>query len=131
MEPEPTPVEPPQPNVDGLPSGPDPFGIRPSRARPHSISLFRASAAPLDTGGLSRGADLLIGVGLGAAAMYYLDPDHGAARRAQLRDKIVRAISLLNERRRDLRGSRRRAPSALAPGATSAPSEVTAEPTAR
>src|ERR687885_2648848 len=98
MEPESTQVEPPQPNVGGLHNEPEPFGIRPSRGRPHSMSLFRPSATPLNGGGISRGADVLLGVGLGAAVMYYLDPAHGAARRALLREKIVRAIGLLNDR---------------------------------
>jgi hypothetical protein len=59
------------------------FGIRPSTARPHSINLFGAPHDAAQTVA-PRGADVLLGVGIGAALMYYLDRDRGWQRRAAL-----------------------------------------------
>lgn len=69
------------------------FGTRPQTGRPHSMSLFGPErGAPRD--GTSRGLDVLLGVGIGAAVMYYLDPDGGARRRALVRDGIVGAVTM-------------------------------------
>jgi hypothetical protein len=59
------------------------FGTRPSAGRPHSINLF---GAPRDVANTvaSRGTDVLLGVGIGAALMYYLDRNHGPQRRSAL-----------------------------------------------
>ena len=59
------------------------FGIRPSTGRPHSINLFGARADAAQTVA-SRGAELLVGVGIGAALMYYLDRERGPHRRSAL-----------------------------------------------
>ena len=40
----------------------------------------------------------LLLVSLGAAAMYYLDPQQGARRRAQAREQLVKARDTLRER---------------------------------
>jgi hypothetical protein len=40
----------------------------------------------------------LLLVGLGAAAMYYLDPEQGARRRAQAREQLNRAQSAIRQR---------------------------------
>ena len=69
------------------------FGTRPQTGRPHSINLFGPSLSE-SRGGPSRGLDLLLGVGIGAAAMYYLDPDGGPRRRALIREKIVDAVTM-------------------------------------
>jgi hypothetical protein len=59
------------------------FGIRPSADRPHSINLFGAPHEAAQQV-VSRGADLLLCVGIGAALMYYLDRDRGSQRRTAL-----------------------------------------------
>jgi hypothetical protein len=69
------------------------FGTRPQTGRPHSLSLFAPDRSPTRDGGV-RGLDVLLGVGIGAAVMYYLDPDGGARRRAVVRDKIVGAVTM-------------------------------------
>ncbi len=64
------------------------FGTRPNSDRPHSINLSGASRAqPLRQA--SRAMDVLLGLGIGAAIMYYLDPDAGAERRARVRERLV------------------------------------------
>jgi hypothetical protein len=40
----------------------------------------------------------LLLLGLGAAAMYYLDPQQGARRRAQAREQMTKAQQALRER---------------------------------
>ena len=59
------------------------FGIRPQTGRPHSINLFGDTRDVAQHVAL-RGADVLVGVGIGAALMYYLDKDRGPERRSQL-----------------------------------------------
>jgi hypothetical protein len=49
----------------------DAFGTRPRTGRPHSISLFGAGRGS-SRNVASRGLDVLLGVGIGAAVMYYL-----------------------------------------------------------
>jgi hypothetical protein len=71
----------------------DGFGTRPRTDRPHSISLFGPDRDP-SAAGASRGFDVLLGVGIGAAVMYYFDPDGGSRRRAAVRDKIVGAVTM-------------------------------------
>jgi len=70
------------------------FGTRPSRERPHSMRLDGGSTAQV-AGAVSRGLDVLLGVGIGAAAMYYLDPASGSRRRARSRDAIGAAVGAL------------------------------------
>jgi hypothetical protein len=80
------------------------FGIRPSTDRPHSINLFGAQrdAAQHVT---SRGADVLLGVGIGAALMFYLDRERGSHRRsalgAALEDLALTVIGRVASRVRD------------------------------
>jgi hypothetical protein len=69
------------------------FGTRPLTDRPHSLSLFGTDRSPAHDG-TSRGLDVLLGVGIGAAAMYYFDPDGGPRRRALARDRIVGAVTM-------------------------------------
>ena len=73
------------------------FGTRPSRERPHSLSLFGGPSSE-SRQGVARGLDVLLGIGLGAAAMYYFDPDGGPRRRAAARETIVRVFALLATR---------------------------------
>ena len=81
------------PTASGIGAHAEGFGIRPQTGRPHSMSLFGSDRSqPHD--GPSRGLDVLVGVGIGAAVMYYLDPDGGPRRRALVRDKIVGAITM-------------------------------------
>lgn len=49
----------------------DAFGTRPRTGRPHSISLF-GTGRGASRNAASRGLDVLLGVGIGAAVMYYL-----------------------------------------------------------
>ena len=86
--------------AQGVASETDPFGIRPSTDRPHSLNLS-GPAPSAARNGVARGLDILLGVGIGAAAMYYLDPDRGAVRRSAMRDKLA----LLGGRRRDAVGA--------------------------
>jgi hypothetical protein len=69
------------------------FGTRPQTGRPHSINLFGPSRSDARDGP-SRGLDVLLGVGIGAAVMYYLDPDGGPRRRGLVREKIVDAVTM-------------------------------------
>jgi hypothetical protein len=69
------------------------FGTRPQTGRPHSINLFGAERGTSHDRG-SRGLDVLLGVGIGAAVMYYIDPAGGPRRRALVRDKVVDAVTL-------------------------------------
>jgi hypothetical protein len=59
------------------------FGTRPATGRPHSINLFGAQR-DVARKVASRGTDVLLGVGIGAVLMYYLDRDRGSGRRATL-----------------------------------------------
>jgi hypothetical protein len=59
------------------------FGIRRQTSRPHSISLFGAARDDARTVA-SRSAPLLLGVGIGAALMYYLNRERGTQRRSEL-----------------------------------------------
>ena len=77
-----------------------------------SNDLLNASPAPTRAdasapGSPNRTLTLLAGIGIGAAVMYFLDPDRGARRRALVRDKGVRALHLgqreLHDRAEDLR----------------------------
>lgn len=69
------------------------FGTRPRTDRPHSINLFATGegSAPDNR---ARAVDVLVGAGLGAVAMYYLDPAVGAQRRAAIRERIVDAVTM-------------------------------------
>jgi hypothetical protein len=87
----------------------DGFGTRPSSGRPHSIRLDGGSAGS-ESGLPSRGLDVLLGVGIGAAAMYYLDPTVGSRRRALAESSpatrllavaLGTALTVLGGRRRD------------------------------
>ena len=69
------------------------FGIRPNTGRPHSISLQAAGRASTSQPS-SRGLELLVGVGIGAAFMYYLDPSAGPARRARLRGAVAETLTM-------------------------------------
>jgi hypothetical protein len=69
------------------------FGTRPQTGRPHSINLFGPSRSE-SRDRPSRGLDVLLGVGIGAAVMYYLDPDGGPRRRARVRERIVGAVTM-------------------------------------
>jgi hypothetical protein len=42
-------------------------------------------------------------LGLGALAMYFLDPEHGRRRRVLLRDQLTRGKALARKRVRELR----------------------------
>ena len=75
---------------------------------------------------------MLLGVGLGAAIMYFLDPDAGRRRRAVARDKALSAAndagSRLDAKSRDLgnraRGLVAEADSLLRPGRTDKSAET-------
>ncbi|HET6578785.1 MAG TPA: BON domain-containing protein [Gemmatimonadales bacterium] len=60
-----------------------------------------------DSSGGDRTSTLLLGVGIGAALMYFLDPGRGARRRALLRDQAGSAMrsgrQRMQERAEDLR----------------------------
>ena len=73
---------------------PDGFGTRPVTGRPHSMRLDGSSAAG-EARAVARALDLLLGVGIGAAAMYYLDPLTGFSRRARAREAIGAAVGAL------------------------------------
>jgi hypothetical protein len=77
-------------SAGGVAAEADGFGTRPSRERPHSIRLDGGPTGP-DGWPVSRGLDVLLGVGIGAAAMYYLDPAAGSHRRARASRVIARA----------------------------------------
>jgi hypothetical protein len=73
------------------------FGTRARTDRPHSMSLFGAGRSTTRDNG-ERALDLLVGVGIGAAAMYYLDPRAGAQRRAATLDLIVDVVTMARKR---------------------------------
>ncbi len=79
-------------------AGPDGegFGTRPPTGRPHSMNLFGPTQDGSSNGG-SRSVDLLLGIGLGAAAMYYLDPERGGQRRTEAREGILQAVNAAPE----------------------------------
>jgi len=79
------------PDLGGGSAEEEVFGTRPSRHRPHSLSLASSSRGEASGAG-AWGMDVLLGVGLGAALMYYLDPDRGARRRARATDALIRAL---------------------------------------
>jgi hypothetical protein len=79
--------------MSGIGVEPDVFGSRPRTDRPHSINLFATDPDP-SRGNGGRSLDLLVGIGIGAVAMYYLDPGAGARRRAAVRDRIVDAVTM-------------------------------------
>lgn len=54
-------------------------------AQPKTMTRGSASALPVD------GMALLLGLSLGAASMFFLDPDRGARRRARMRDAATHA----------------------------------------
>jgi hypothetical protein len=66
------------------------FGTRSSRSRPHSINLY-GNGHDGSRDAASRGFDLLLGLGVGVAAMYYLDAEHGARRRDGVKE-LMRAV---------------------------------------
>jgi hypothetical protein len=68
------------------------FGTRAQTGRPHSMSLFGADRIAQREGTI-HGLDVLLGVGIGAVIMYYLDPDGGARRRGTVRDSIVHVVT--------------------------------------
>lgn len=68
------------------------FGTRPQSGRPHSMNLFGADRI-VQREGTTRGLDVLLGVGIGAVIMYYLDPDGGARRRGTVRESIVHVVT--------------------------------------
>jgi hypothetical protein len=67
----------------------DVFGTRLRSGKPHSTNLQAAAMQASAPSAVARSVDVLVGVGVGAAAMYYLDPDGGARRRALVRDGIT------------------------------------------
>ena len=69
------------------------FGTRLSSGRPHSIRLDRGDVSGVEPPFVSRGLDVLVGVGIGVAAMYYLDPATGSRRRARARETIAGAAT--------------------------------------
>jgi hypothetical protein len=75
------------------PAESDVFGIRPDTGRPHSICL-QAASRDSSSHPSSRGLDLLVGLGIGAAAMYYLDPQAGPARRARLSGALAGTLAI-------------------------------------
>jgi hypothetical protein len=80
------------------------FGTRRSTGRPHSINLFGAQPDGVSAAA-SRSAQLLLGVGIGAALMYYLDKDRGSHRRSALGDAIEElALDVIGRVVRQARG---------------------------
>jgi hypothetical protein len=77
----------------GVAAHADGFGTRPLTDRPHSTNLFGAERSSRRNGA-SRGLDVLVGAGIGAAVMYYLDPDGGARRRAVVRDVVLDVVTM-------------------------------------
>jgi hypothetical protein len=73
------------------------FGTRVRTDRPHSMNLFGARHSTTRDNG-ERALDLLVGVGIGAAAMYYFDPNAGARRRAATLDRIVDVVTMATQR---------------------------------
>ena len=69
---------------------PGEFGSRPRNHKPHSIDLFGLSVNQVG-GQRTSGLDLIVGIGVGAALMYYLDPQLGRARREAIRRRIIEA----------------------------------------
>lgn len=93
METEATTAAGPVPAVLGGAEADEVFGSRPATGRPHSMSLHSSSAIAPHPGAAGV-AEVLIGLGVGAAIMYYLDPRAGAQRRARVRDAIVQVATL-------------------------------------
>lgn len=80
------------------------FGIRSQTGRPHSINLFGAQREGAQIVA-SRPAQLLLGVGIGAALMYYLDHDRGSQRRSALGEAIEElALTVIGRVARHARG---------------------------
>ena len=77
-------------------------------------------------------AALLAGIGIGAAAMYLLDPDQGRRRRALLRDQLIKARRVTGETVQGLsrdaanraRGAAAETRSSAEPGAEGGPEEA-------
>jgi hypothetical protein len=81
-----------EPTAGGVSADADGFGTRPSTSRPHSMRLDGGDVAA-ESGSGSRGLDVLLGVGIGAAAMFCLDPSTGSRRRARIRETTVSAAT--------------------------------------
>lgn len=78
----------------------------------------------MSSDGPNRSLMLLAGVGIGAALMYFLDPDRGARRRNMTVD---RAASVLRSRRRDVLTAAQHARNSLAGGAAELRSQLRGE----
>src|SRR5262249_48232249 len=81
------------------------YSIGASMVGADSLELGRGCVMRMERG--DKAATLLAGIGLGAALMYFLDPQRGNARRAVARDRANAALRDarldLENRRRDLR----------------------------
>jgi hypothetical protein len=94
----------PRPRVPNQGAADADFGSRRQTGRPHSINLF---GSPSDGAGniASHSAQLLLGVGIGAALMFYLDKDRGSRRRSVLGDALEElALTVIGRVVRQARG---------------------------